>query len=103
LKARPAQLRGQTALINTLITTQARIDEARLWQKDEEKKGTLSKILAEMKAFKAAKAVKDAEDARRAREKGWCDDSLSDKTAAAIYREKTYPWLGKPHRSPTGN
>jgi hypothetical protein len=33
------------------------------------------------------------EDARLAREKGWCDDSLSDKTAAAIYRERTYPWL----------
>jgi hypothetical protein len=38
----------------------------------------------------------DKEDARRARENGWCDDSLSDKLAAEIYHEKTCPWRRKP-------
>jgi hypothetical protein len=31
-------------------------------------------------------------------EKSWCDDSLSDKLAAEIYREKTCPWRRKPDR-----
>jgi hypothetical protein len=96
-----AQLRGQTALINTLITTRARIDETRL--KEKQREDRRAEILSRMKTFKQEELERDKEDARLAREKGWCDDSLSDKTAAAIYREKTYPWLGKPHRSPTGN
>jgi hypothetical protein len=45
------------------------------------------------------KAAEKAENARLARERGWCDESLSDKTAAAIYREKTCPWRRKPDRS----
>jgi hypothetical protein len=92
---------AQTALINTLITTQARIDETRLREKQrEDRRG---EILRRMNAYKQEELERDKEDARLAREKGWCDDSLSDKTAAAIYREKTYPWLGKSQRPPIGN
>jgi hypothetical protein len=47
-----AQLRGQTALINTLITTQARIDEGRLRQRDEEKEDRMRELLEELKNFK---------------------------------------------------
>ena len=49
-----------------------------------------------MKEERAKQAEQDKEDARLAREKGWCDDNLSDKTAAEIYREKSCPWRGKP-------
>ena len=53
-------------------------------------------LLRLVKEERAKQAERDKEDARLAREKGWCDDSLSDKTAAEIYREKSCPWRGKP-------
>jgi hypothetical protein len=43
----------------------------------------------------------DKEDARRAREKGYCDDDLSDRLAAQIYREKTASWNRKPDWPPS--
>ncbi|HMF06020.1 MAG TPA: hypothetical protein VKE72_03285, partial [Methylocella sp.] len=96
-----AQLRGQTALINTLVSVQARIDEVQL--KEKQREDRIGEMLRRVKEERAKQAERDKEDARRAREKGWCDDSLSDKTAAAIYREKSCPWWGKPDRSLTGN
>ena len=87
-------LRGQTALINTLVSVQARIDEVQL--KEKQREDRIGEMLRLVKEERAKQAERDKEDARLAREKGWCDDSLSDKTAAAIYREKSCPWRGKP-------
>ena len=81
-----AQLRGQTALINTLVSVQARIDEVQL--KEKQREDRIGEILRRVKEERAKQAERDKEDARRARERSWCDASLSDKTAAAIYREK---------------
>jgi hypothetical protein len=44
-----AQLRGQTTLINTLISTQARVDEAKF--REQQKQDALARILAELKAW----------------------------------------------------
>jgi hypothetical protein len=45
------------------------------------------------KQFKEKQAREEEDKAKLARERGWCDDSVSDKLAAEIYRERTYPWL----------
>jgi hypothetical protein len=60
--------------------------------KEKQREDRRAEILSRMQAFRQEELERDREDARLAREKGWCDDSLSDKTAAAIYRERTYPW-----------
>ncbi|HMF05988.1 MAG TPA: hypothetical protein VKE72_03120 [Methylocella sp.] len=71
--------------------------------KEKQREVQIGEMLRLVKEERAKRAERDKEDARRARENGWCDDSLSDKTAAAIYREKSCPWWGKPDRSLTGN
>jgi hypothetical protein len=88
-------------MANTLINAQLKVDETRL--KEQQRDDNVKEILRKLKEKIAEEAEQDKEDARLAREKGWCDDSLSDKTAAAIYRDKTCPWRMKPNRSPTGN
>jgi hypothetical protein len=91
-RAYQAVLRAKTAIFNGALINQVRVDETRL-RVQQDRGDRIKEILARVKAFKQEELERDKEDARLAREKGWCDDSLSDKTAAAIYRERTYPWL----------
>jgi hypothetical protein len=83
-------LRAKTTILNSVLTNQVRVDEAKLTQKRE---SVLPELLERMKQFKEERAREEEKEARLARERGWCDDSVNDKLAAEIYRERTYPWL----------
>jgi hypothetical protein len=89
-RAYQAVLRAKTTILNSVLTNQVRVDEAKLTQKRE---SVLPELLERMKQFKEQRAREEEKEARLARERGWCDDSLSDKLAAEIYRKRAYPWL----------
>jgi hypothetical protein len=89
-RAYQAVLRAKTTILNSVLTNQVRVDEAKLTQTRE---SVLPEILERIKQFKEEQAREEEEEARLARERGWCDGSVSDKLAAEIYRERTYPWL----------
>jgi hypothetical protein len=101
-RAYQAVLRAKTAIFNGALANQVRVDEVKFQARED--KGGLKHLLqvAEevQRELDADQAQKDKEDARRARDAGMCDDTLSDKIAAEIYREKTRPWRTKPDRPP---
>ena len=83
-------MRAKTTILNSVLTNQVRVDEAKLTQKRE---SVLPELLERMKQYKEERAREEEKEARLARERGWCDDSVNGKLAAQIYRERTYPWL----------
>jgi hypothetical protein len=91
-RAYQAVLRAKTTILNSVLTNQVRVDEAKLTQKRE---SVLPELLERMKQFKEQRAREEEKEARLARERGWCDDSVNDKLAAEIYRKRTYPWLSE--------
>jgi hypothetical protein len=92
-RAFQAVLRAKSAIINTVISNQVRVDEAKL--KNSDRDDALPQLLAKIDQSMKEHAEDEKEDARKAREDGWADNTVSDELAAKIYRERTSPWVAR--------
>jgi hypothetical protein len=92
-RAFQAVLRAKSAIINTVITNQVRVDEAKL--KNSQHNDALPQLLAKIEQSMKKHAEEEKEDARKARQEGWADNTVSDELAANIYRERTSPWVAR--------
>jgi hypothetical protein len=88
-----AILRAKSGIINTVISNQVRVDEAKL--KNSQHNDVLPQLLAKIDQSLKEHAEKEKEDARKAREEGWADNTVSDELAAKIYHERTSPWVAR--------
>jgi hypothetical protein len=101
LRLAPADAKAIAQLASVaqgIVSTSVKLEQIKAERQDN---GERSERIADIiRQITETCGERDKEDARLAREKGYCDDSLSDRLAAEIYREKNASWNRKPDWPP---
>jgi hypothetical protein len=108
LRLAPADAKAIAQLASVaqgIVQTSVKLEQIKAERQDNgERSERIADIIRRIRASHeeqlSKQAVQDKEDARLARERGWCDDTISDGLAAQIYDEKACPWRKKPDRPP---